>query len=458
MKASGLTRGELGEIGAGRRDPARRAAPGRRVRLREGAVDAHADELKRASASDARPRAPRRPCRRPHPPPRRRPRRPGHVAGPAGAVHERAWRRTSRSTRRRSALGDRGGGGPEGGQHGDDDGDRRHLEPHPDGRLQAGSSVRIDPPRGRRHRCGGRHRGGARSGGAGSVAAARPAGGARGPRRRAGWVTWWRRDAAPARWAGEAPLGGRVAWRAGAAAWSGASFSSAARARHGARGSWSCGSIPAGSTSRWRPPSPGAGSGPSATADAGAALALDAGQFRAALPWGWVVAAAGRCSRRSTRRSPGRSWWIRTGAVRVVAPDSVAAERARGTAREAFQSYPMLLEDGVVPAPLRAGRGVDLEHRDAPARARHAGRGRVIVALTRFDALGTALGRVPFGLTSPEMAAVMGALGCRQALLLDGGSRASCWCATRGRPAHLARHAERAARAGRQGPAISIGR
>jgi Phosphodiester glycosidase len=31
------------------------------------------------------------------------------------------------------------------------------------------------------------------------------------------------------------------------------------------------------------------------------------------------------------------------------------------------------------------------------------------------------LGRVPFGLTAEEMAAVMGALGCRDALLLDGG-------------------------------------
>jgi hypothetical protein len=43
------------------------------------------------------------------------------------------------------------------------------------------------------------------------------------------------------------------------------------------------------------------------------------------------------------------------------------------------------------------------------------------VALTRFDALGESLGRVPFGLTTPEMAAVMGGLGCRHALLLDGG-------------------------------------
>ena len=41
----------------------------------------------------------------------------------------------------------------------------------------------------------------------------------------------------------------------------------------------------------------------------------------------------------------------------------------------------------------------------------------MVVALTRFDALGGSLGRLPFGFTSAEMAA----LGCRQAILLDGG-------------------------------------
>jgi hypothetical protein len=43
------------------------------------------------------------------------------------------------------------------------------------------------------------------------------------------------------------------------------------------------------------------------------------------------------------------------------------------------------------------------------------------VVLTRFAALGPALGMVPFGLTVPEMAALMGALGCTDAVLLDGG-------------------------------------
>ena len=41
--------------------------------------------------------------------------------------------------------------------------------------------------------------------------------------------------------------------------------------------------------------------------------------------------------------------------------------------------------------------------------------------MTRFDALGGALDRVPFGLTTPEMAAVMGAAGAIDAVMLDGG-------------------------------------
>jgi hypothetical protein len=44
-----------------------------------------------------------------------------------------------------------------------------------------------------------------------------------------------------------------------------------------------------------------------------------------------------------------------------------------------------------------------------------------VLAMTRFDALGPDLGFVPFGLTTPEMAAVMGALGARDAVMLDGG-------------------------------------
>ncbi len=159
-----------------------------------------------------------------------------------------------------------------------------------------------------------------------------------------------------------------------------------------------------------------------ADADTGAAVALDAGQFRQSLPWGWVVSQGHEVLAPEYAPLAGAVVVDPSGAVRVIAPDSVAAERDRGTAREAFQSYPMLLQDGVVPAQLsESGRGVNIEHRDARLALGTLADGRVLVALTRFDALGPSLGWVPFGLTSAEMAAVMGALGCRQALLLDGG-------------------------------------
>jgi exopolysaccharide biosynthesis protein len=64
---------------------------------------------------------------------------------------------------------------------------------------------------------------------------------------------------------------------------------------------------------------------------------------------------------------------------------------------------------------------VDLVHRDARLALGTLADGRVVIALTRFDFFGKSLDRLPFGLTTPEMAAVMGALGCRRALLLDGG-------------------------------------
>ncbi|MDQ3224313.1 MAG: phosphodiester glycosidase family protein, partial [Gemmatimonadota bacterium] len=159
-----------------------------------------------------------------------------------------------------------------------------------------------------------------------------------------------------------------------------------------------------------------------ADADTGAVLALDAGQFRNSLPWGWVVSRGRELLAPEYAPLAGAVLVDTSGALRIVAPDSVAAERERGTAREAFQSYPMLLQDGVVPVPLREpGKGVDLSHRDARLALGTLADGRVVIALTRFDALGESVGRIPFGLTSDEMAAVMGALGARQALMLDGG-------------------------------------
>jgi uncharacterized protein YigE (DUF2233 family) len=235
------------------------------------------------------------------------------------------------------------------------------------------------------------------------------------------WTTWWRRGAATGR-EDATPLARRLAWRSG---------------QPGVR--W--GELQLrGPSEAWRTRLVVARVDPErvdltldlaftqdrvwtiADADERAALGLNAGQFRASLPWGWVVSGGREVLAPQYAPLAGAVVVDDAGRVRVVAPDSVAGERARGTAREAFQSYPMLLENGMVPAALTdAGSGVDLGHRDARLALGTRPDGTVIIALTRFDALGPRLGRVPFGLTSYEMAAVMEALGCRDALLLDGG-------------------------------------
>lgn len=238
----------------------------------------------------------------------------------------------------------------------------------------------------------------------------------------AGWVTWWRREHAPVHWDGDAPLAQRVRWRRGVdgVEWGELQL-------RGASEAWRTRVVVA----RIDPRRVALALAPAFAADqdwavrdaeGGVAIALDAGQFRGSLPWGWVVHGGRELLAPGSGPLAGAVVVDSSGAVRVIPPDAVAAERAHGSAREAFQSYPMLLHDAAVPAPLRApGRGVDLGHRDARLALGTLPDGQVVVALTRFDALGGVLGRVPFGLTSPEMAAVMGALGCREALLLDGG-------------------------------------
>jgi uncharacterized protein YigE (DUF2233 family) len=237
----------------------------------------------------------------------------------------------------------------------------------------------------------------------------------------AGWRTWWRADASPVRWEGSAPLANHVAWQPGS-------------------GGMEWGELPLnGASEAWRTRLIVVRLDPRrvelslvtafaqkqswtvAKAASGAVLALDAGQFRHTLPWGWVVSGGRELLEPESAPLAG-AVVVDSSGVRIVPPGSVAQERERRTAREAFQSYPMLLQDGVVPLALREpGRGVDLDHRDARLALGTLPDGRVVIALTRFDFFGKSLDQLPFGLTTPEMAAVMGALGCRDALLLDGG-------------------------------------
>lgn len=241
------------------------------------------------------------------------------------------------------------------------------------------------------------------------------------------WRTWWRAERAPARWAAALPRLERAAgWRTVATgveagelrlAGSGEAWRTRvvllrfdprrvrldlqrALAPDGLAGDWSVDAAPA-----------------------DALAAFNAGQFASGRPWGWLVE-QGR-----ELQPPGRGPLSMAvvvgedGRLRWLEADSIAAQRARGGIRAALQSYPVLLRrDGEIPEALREpGRGVDLSHRDSRLAIGEQRDGRVVVALTRFDGLGGLLSSAPLGPTIPELAAIMGALGCRRAVALDGG-------------------------------------
>jgi len=149
-----------------------------------------------------------------------------------------------------------------------------------------------------------------------------------------------------------------------------------------------------------------------------AEIAFNAGQFEYSKPWGLVVLDG------LTMLAPGTGPLATTvaigadGSVRLIHGSTAIPARAK----YAFQSYPTLIAAGSTPPALRrAGLGVDVAHRDARAALGVDRDGRVLVVLTRFDALGGLFGAVPFGLTTPEMAGLMLVFGARDAVMLDGG-------------------------------------
>lgn len=153
-----------------------------------------------------------------------------------------------------------------------------------------------------------------------------------------------------------------------------------------------------------------------------AVLAVNAGMFSDRLPWGWVMQRGGELL--PPGRGPLSSAVVvtRTGELHMVDGDNVQRWRASGDVAEAFQTYPTLLVgDGELPLPLREGNAIDRTHRDARLAIGLDREGRVLLAFTRLDVAIPGADRIPLGLTVPEMAAVMGSLGARQAALLDGG-------------------------------------
>ncbi len=154
-----------------------------------------------------------------------------------------------------------------------------------------------------------------------------------------------------------------------------------------------------------------------------AAIAVNAGQFRDEAPWGWLVQDGRELQAPGVGPLSGALVVRRGSRLALLDADEIPATRSTGDVVAAFQSYPALLVgDGQVPEPLRTpGLGVDLRHRDTRVAVCLLRDGRLLLALTRFLSPDSPFARLPFGPTAPEMAAVMGALGCQRALLLDGG-------------------------------------
>ena len=150
-------------------------------------------------------------------------------------------------------------------------------------------------------------------------------------------------------------------------------------------------------------------------------VAVNAGQFSGGAPWGWLVR-DGVEEQQPGSGSLGMSFVVdRAGGVSLVTREELPS--ARSNAVHAFQSYPALLVgEGQLPWELQApDRGVDLAHRDSRLALGLIDDGSVVIAITRFGAIGKSGETVPWGPTVPEMAAFMKALGCRRAMLLDGG-------------------------------------
>ncbi len=241
------------------------------------------------------------------------------------------------------------------------------------------------------------------------------------------WHEWWRDDRAPRQWTGALEtVEGAITWTSVASGVEWGTFRIS-----GSGEAWRLRVIvarvdPSRVTLSLAGTHEPAGRGRGWTIDQApesALLAFNAGQFSDSGPWGWVV----RDGREV--RAPGYGPLApavvidSTGRVRIVPADSVGIVRQEAGIAVAFQSYPaVLLRDGVVPRQLfDDGSGVNLRHRDARLALGVLRDGRLLVAMTRFEGLGGALSNLPFGLTTPEMAAVMGALGAQRAVLLDGG-------------------------------------
>jgi len=240
-----------------------------------------------------------------------------------------------------------------------------------------------------------------------------------------GSVTWWRSTDAPSRWDGPGLLASAADWRRADSGIEWTEFSISGGGEASALRLIALRLEPRRLRFALQSRMTESGGRPGWTlkeAPDDAIVAMNAGMFVDALPWGWVVSRGGELF--PPGYGPLSSAVVVTsdGNLQLLDQMQLTAWRGRRDIVEAFQTYPTLLRgDGEVPRELREDGSVDRSHRDARLAIGVDREGRTLIVLTRLDVGIAALERVPLGLTVPEMAAVTGSLGASRAALLDGG-------------------------------------
>ena len=102
-------------------------------------------------------------------------------------------------------------------------------------------------------------------------------------------------------------------------------------------------------------------------------------------------------------------------------PTTIDGGRALTAGASAFQVLPWLVRDGRIVFGTSSGVRLSRTHRDRRLTLCFGDDGLVRFALSNFSFLARGAARVPIGLTIPEQAMVAAALGCRDAIALDGG-------------------------------------
>ncbi len=138
-----------------------------------------------------------------------------------------------------------------------------------------------------------------------------------------------------------------------------------------------------------------------------------------------TVRGAGSCTGGANGRRRALVRWLEpwSSIPQGVSPSATPLPGARPQGvREGLQSFPMLLLDGR-PAPLLCDptASLDRTHRDIRFAIGTRGDGHVLLALTRYEGVGSLSARLPVGPTTHETAELMRRLGAQQALMLDGG-------------------------------------